>query len=136
MRFYILLLAGAVISAIVFNVAADEAYNIPKDKIDPAAIYWGDPSEFRNPALVDYTALIESTPEYKEIKKKKLSSSDPASWILMSDAADRVTGAIVRVAKETEYDLICAKEYWKDLELDVSAADITMQVKEAIEKKD
>jgi hypothetical protein len=136
MRPYILLLLGALLSATVLNVAADEAYSIPKDKIDPAAIYWGDPSEFRNPAHVDYTALIESTPEFKEMKKKKLSSSDPASWILMSDAADRVTSAIVRAAKDTEYDLICAEEYWKDLELDIPAADVTMQVKEQIEKKD
>jgi len=136
MRPYILILLGALVSATVFNVAAEEPYSIPKDKIDPAAIYWGDPSEFRNAAYVDYTALIKATPEFKEMKKKKLSSSDPASWILMSDAADRVTSAIVRVARDSEYDLICAGEYWKDLELDVPASDITMQVKEQIEKND
>jgi len=136
MRFYTLLLLGALISGVVFNLAADEVYSIPKEKLDPAAIYWGDPSGFGNPACVDYNALIECTPECKEMKKKKLSSSDPASWILMSDAADRVSGAIARVAKDKDYDLICAKEYWKDLKLGVTAPDITGLVKKQIEEKE
>ena len=120
----------------VFEVAAEETYTIPAEKVDHGAIYWGDPSSFTKPAYVDYTALIESTPEYKEIKKKKLSSSDPASWILMSDAADRVAGAIDYVAKEEGYDLICAKQYWTKLELGVKAPDITKLVKENLIKKD
>jgi hypothetical protein len=127
---------AALLAVAVFTVAAGEVYSIPKDKIDAAAIYWGDPSEFTNPACVNYTALIESTPEYKEMKKKKLSSSDPASWILMSDAADRVSSAIVRFAKQASYDLICSKEYWQGLKIGVAAPDITSKVKENIEKKE
>ena len=136
MRFYTLPLAVALVATAIVNVGADETYSIPEDKREPGAIYWGDPSAFTNPACVDYTALIESTPEYKDMKKRKLSSSDPASWILMSDAADRVSSAIAYVAKDKEYDLICAAEYWEELNLGVSAQDITKLVKETIEKKD
>lgn len=128
--FPLLLLAGVVCNL----AAAEEICTIPNDKVNKGAIYWGDPSRFAKPAYVDYDALIQSTPECKEMKKKKLSSSDPASWILMSDAADRVGKAIAHVAKDKKYDFICAKEYWKKLKLDVKAPDITKLVKEIIGK--
>lgn len=118
--------------ALALELAAEDTYSIPADKVDSGAIFWGDASGFAKPAYVDYKALIQSTPEYKEMKKKKLSSSDPASWILMSDAADRVATAINDVAKDEGYDLICEKQYWLKLEIGARAKDITALVKKKI----
>ena len=124
------------IVVLVPELAAEDTHSIPAEKVDCGAICWGDASGFAKPAYVDYKALIASTPEYKEMKKKKLSSSDPASWILMSKAADRVASAINEVAKDTGYDLICEKQYWTKMELGVRAPDITRLVRAKIAQEE
>jgi len=121
--------------AVAFPHVAEALYSIPTDEVDKCAIYWGDSSGFTKPAYVDYNVLIESTAEYKQIKQDKLSSTEPRCWILMADAADKVAGAINRIAKGKGYDLVCAKDYWNDLQLEVKAEDITDLVKEKITEK-
>lgn len=132
MRALISLTCCALTGVMVCATTVEGVHGIPKGKLKSASIYWGKPSAFTKVATVKYDVLIKSTPEYQEIKKKKLKSSDAASWILMSDATDRVRGAIAGVAKGKKYDLVCAKAYWDSLKLNVRSSDITKTVQRKV----
>ncbi|MFA6241449.1 MAG: hypothetical protein WC655_10990 [Candidatus Hydrogenedentales bacterium] len=119
---------------IVTSVALAEMQSIPADQLDPQKIYWGTASGFEKPSEVQYDELIKETPEYKELKKKKIERGTGKYWILMSQASDRVVKAISQVGQETEYDLIAAQGYLGGLKPPIAAEDITPLVLEVMNK--
>ncbi len=119
---------------IVTSVALAEMYSIPADQLDPQKIYWGTASGFEKPSEVQYDELIKETPEYKELKKKKIERGTGKYWILMSQASDRVVKAISQVGQETEYDLIAAHGYLGGLKPPIPAEDITPLILEVMNK--
>jgi len=106
-------------------VALAEIQSIPEDQIDPQKLYWGAATGFEKAGEVDYDAVVKATPEYKELKKKKIERGTGKYWILMSQASDRTTRAISQVGQNTDYDLIAAQGYLGGLEPAIAAEDIT-----------
>ena len=126
------------LSAIAFLIAvpaiAVAAQSIPDTQVDTSRVYYGSTAGFENPAEVDTQLVLESTPEYQEIVKKKLDSGPGKYWILISEGTDRVHRAISDVGKVKDYDLITEKGYLGKLDPPVACADITARVLDAIEK--
>jgi hypothetical protein len=97
-------------------------------------VYWGVATGFEKPGEVQYDEIIKATPEYKELKKKKIERGTGKYWILMSQASDRAVKAISQVGQETEYDLIAAQGYLGSLKPPIPADDITQLVLETMNK--
>jgi len=114
-------------AAFVFMVASAvaEAYSIPQDKVDTQKVYYGSPAEFERPAEVHYERIVRATPEFEEIRKKKIESGTARYWILISKASDHAVRLISEIGRELEHDLIVAKDYLSELELPVEADDLT-----------
>jgi len=125
-------------AAIIILVAASIplcsfAASIAKDDIEPQKIFWGDPQMFSKPAEIDFVALVESTPEYRTLVNESLESSDARYWILMTQAQERVTRSIIRVARKRRFDLVCEKDYLEPL--GIEAEDITSLVEKDLTGK-
>ncbi len=104
------------------------AKSIDDKQLDPKQIFFGDPKAFDSPAAVDIQTIIETTPEYQEIKRDKIKRGTAKYWILLSKTTDRAIEAIADVAKDEGYDLIAARDYLKDLKPKVAAEDVTKTV--------
>jgi len=109
------------------------AASIAKDDVDPQKIFWGNSQQFSKPAEINLVALIEKTPEYKKLVKEKLDSSGAKYWILMTQAQERVTTSIVRVARAKQFDLVCETGYLGSL--GIEAKDITELVEKDLTGK-
>ncbi|MCX5770702.1 MAG: hypothetical protein NTZ09_10580 [Candidatus Hydrogenedentes bacterium] len=115
---------------------ATTTYSIPVDKIDLQKLYYGNAGGFTKPGNVDYEAIIKATPEYDEVKKKKVEVGTGKYWILLSQASDRAVRAISEVGQETGYDLVAAQGYLGSLEPPIPADDITQLVLAKLTGKD
>lgn len=118
------------------EAAAPAAYTIPADKVDVQKVYYGSASSFTKPGNVNYEAIIKATPEYKEVKKKKVEVGTGKYWILLSQASDRAVRAITEVGQETGYDLIAATGYLGSFEPPIPAEDVTGLVLAKLTGKD
>lgn len=102
---------------VVAAIAAGIVHSQFRDKERKVNTYYGDPANFERPVCVVYQRLIEATPEHQELTKlldeNSIDRNDPQASELMSEAADRVAGAIAKFAEENECDLVCELEYWK-----------------------
>jgi len=78
----------------------------PKVTIDEAEIYYGDPSDFKKPAVVDVDRVYMSIPEYKEIIDRDMDDSKPRYLMLMRAASKKFRTALKKAAKAKGYDLI------------------------------
>ena len=78
----------------------------PKVTIDESAIYYGNPADFRKPAVVDVDRVYMSIPEYKEIIDRELDRSKPRYLMLMRTASKKFRAALKKAAKAKKYDLI------------------------------
>lgn len=78
----------------------------PKVTIDEAEIYFGDPSDFKKPAVVDVDEVYMSIPEYKEIIDRDMDDSKPRYLMLMRAASKKFRTALKKAAKAKGYDLI------------------------------
>ena len=107
---------------------ATVTYSIPADKIEVQKLYFGNAGSFTKPGNVDYEAVIKATPEYDEVRKKKVEVGTGKYWILLSQASDRAVKAIAEVGQETGYDLVAAQGYLGTLEPPIPADDITQLV--------
>jgi hypothetical protein len=112
----------------VGTMAMAEAYTIPPEKVDGQKIYWGTAANFEKPGEVSYEAVVKATPEYAEIKKKKVERGTAKYWILMSQASEHAVQLIAEVGEESNYDLISAQGYLAELDPPVPAEDITKLV--------
>ncbi len=111
------------------------AQAIPKDKVDLTMIYWGNASGFEKAGSVKMDKIIKSTPEYDQIKSKKIERGTGKYWILLSGATDRAKEAIVKTADETDYDFIAAKDYLEQLDPKIEFEDITDLIVAKIEDR-
>jgi hypothetical protein len=126
------IVAGAAVASIAM-IAFAEIYSIPEDQIQSQKVYWGAATGFEKPGEVDYDSVVKATPEYKELKKKKIERGTGKYWILMSQASDRTTRAIAQVGQNTEYDLIVAQGYLASLEPAIPSEDITDLILQELE---
>lgn len=121
---YVFVCASLVVS-LNSAIAADSTYSIPADKINIQKVYYGTASGFEKAGKVDFTSVIKATPEYTEIKQKRIARGTGAYWILMSEATQRAARAISDVGHETGYDFIAAQAYMGGLEPTIPSEDIT-----------
>ncbi|MHC4470294.1 MAG: OmpH family outer membrane protein [Planctomycetota bacterium] len=84
----------------------DKEKKKPKVEINEAEIYLGDPKSFKKPAVVDVDKVYAEIPEYKEIRDRKMDSSNPRYLFLMRAASDKFRAALEAVSKKHGYDLI------------------------------
>jgi uncharacterized lipoprotein len=110
------------------GVAFAATYSIPQETVDSSKIYYGEAKGFEKPAEIDYKKIYEETPEYKEIKSKKVSRDTGRYWILNDKANNRVLRAVKAVGDETEYDLIAESGYLGSLETAIPATDVSKNV--------
>lgn len=110
------------------------AESIPEKEVDLGQIYSGSPKDFSNPAEVDLGKVIEATPEYQEITKKRIEPGTGKYWILTQQAKTRALRAVDAVAEDSEYDLIAEKGYLGNLKSPIVAEDITKQVLKELEE--
>jgi len=122
-RKFFLSLATCMFAMVASAVA--EAYSIPLDKLDTQKVYYGSAAHFEKPAEVNYERIVRATPEFEEIRKKRIESGTARYWILISKASDHAVRLISEVGRELEHDLIVAKDYLSDLELPVETDDLT-----------
>ncbi|MCC6696348.1 MAG: hypothetical protein IT365_12020 [Candidatus Hydrogenedentes bacterium] len=127
------LMAGVALVAVT-SLAFAEVFAIPADQIDPKKVYWGEAAGFEKAGEVDYDSVVKATPEYKELKKKKIERGTGKYWILMSQASDRSARAIAQVGQDTEYDLIAAQGYLGSLKPAIPAEDITKLILKQLEQ--
>ena len=52
-----------------------------------------EPSQVSNPAIVDWQALLDATPEVRKLRSEKISEDSPEGIQLLNDATNRVTQA-------------------------------------------
>lgn len=133
------LLAGAtafaatmLLATIAFSASA--TYSIPEDQLDHQKIYFGNSVSFEKPAKIKIDEILKATPEFDEIKKKKVERGTGKYWILVSQAQERSQEAINAVGQETDYDLICEDGYLDALEPAIPSDDITEKILEKLEE--
>ena len=117
-----------VIGPVFLVIASIVAYAdlvIPPQDIELEQIFFGNPASFSNPAEIDVEALTLATPEFKEIKRKKIKKGTGKYWILRSNATDRAHRAIKKLAEELEYDLIANEGYLGELPTPIECDNIT-----------
>ena len=118
-----------------FASAQASTYSIPKEKLQAQKIYFGSAKGFDKPGSVNYEKLIKATPEYAQVKKKRIQAGTGKYWILLSQASDRVVRAISEVGKATDYDFIAAAGYLGSLEPAIAADDVTGLVLAKLKEK-
>jgi hypothetical protein len=121
--------AMTLIIALTLCLAAYAEMVIPPAEIESDQIFYGNAASFSAPAEIDVEALVIATPEYQEIKKKKIDKGTGKYWILRSNATDRAHRAINQLATELEFDLIANESYLGSLSTPIKCENIT---KEAI----
>ncbi len=135
MRIAVIMALGCLV---IVSVVVAETYSIPSEKLDRKMVYWGSAQSFSHAGEMDYQEVIKATPEYEEIKRKKIERGTGRYWILLSQASDRVVRAIGRAGKATHCDLITAEGYLKslDLEQDIETRDVTNVIVGILKGKD
>lgn len=111
------------------------AMAIAPEQMDEQRVFWGDSKKFETPAEVDYKQVVISTPEYGELKKKKVEKGSAKYWILLNNASERAIRTIGEVAVSTKYDLVVDKGFLGALNPPLEGADITGQVLDKLAKK-
>lgn len=119
---------------ILYGVGA-ASLTIPQDKVDEQRIFYGSSMSFERPGSVNYQEIVRSTPEYIEIRDKKIENGTARYWILMSEASNRAVQLISSVGRDSEYDLIVASGYLESLEPPIETEDITKLVLKKLEEK-
>lgn len=92
-----------------------------------------EPRAITNPAKVDYQALLDETPEVKEIKRRKIDPDSAKGIELMTKARRRVLAACEKVRSAKSHCSIWKKIKRRDKQ-DVS--DVTDEVKKEIQASD
>jgi hypothetical protein len=124
------LLAAVLVATPVLAVAA---HTIPSEKVDRQKIFWGNAESFEKPGEVNYAEVIKSTPEYDELRKKKIDRGTARYYYLMSQASERAVRVIVDVGRQTDFDLVAAKGYLASLDEPIEAPDLTEIVLERLQ---
>lgn len=70
----------------------------------PATIRKGD--KFAKPAVLVTTTVFDSIKEWKEIKRRKLTTKDAEYHLLLKTANDKFNTALKRVRQASSYDIV------------------------------
>lgn len=100
-------------------------FTIPADKIDQQKIFWGNADSFEKPGEVCYADVIKATPEYEELRRKRIESGSARYYHLMTQASERAVRVIIEVGRSSEFDLVAMKGYLSELEQPIEAVDLT-----------
>ncbi len=73
---------------------------------DPGKVYYGDPEEFTNPAILTAATVFAKIREWREIQERGLTSQDPEYWILLEKANRKFRRAVHRAAQAAGHDLV------------------------------
>jgi len=125
-----------VVTALLIGPWSALALAIAPEHVDQQRVFWGDPKGFDTPAEVDYRAVVQATPEYSELRKKKVEKGSAKYWILLNNASERALRVIGEVAVSTEYDLVVDKGFLGELTPPLEGKDITSQVLDILAKQD
>lgn len=84
---------------------------VTKEEMPEDKIFYGTYAEkITNPHCFDKTVLLGLTPEWKEIKGKKIDKGTGKYWILLSAANDRVDKQINAYTQDAELEFLCDRE--------------------------
>ena len=75
--------------------------------------------------LASYADIIKATPEFEELRRKRIESGSARYYHLMTQASERAVRAIIEVGRSSEFDLVAMKGYLATLEEPIEAADLT-----------
>ena len=126
------------IAPLVFILTSVVAYGdfiIPAADIQLEQIFYGNPAGFSKPAEIDVEALMLATPEFQEIRRKKIQKGTGKYWILRSNAADRAHRAIQKLAEDLEYDFIANEGYLGDLPTPIECTNITKKAIKLVKRR-
>lgn len=91
--------------------AKDVTITVTKEEMPEDRIFYGAYAEkITNPRCFDKAVLLGLTPEWKEIKSKRIDKGTGKYWILLSAANDRVDKQINAYTKDAEIDFLCDRE--------------------------
>ena len=76
-------------------------YKIAREKI-----YWGQPENFKKPAVIEAEEIYKQIPAYRKIQEENLEKDDPEYWPLMRKAARSFVSALKKACKSTSHDLV------------------------------
>lgn len=110
---------------ILFSFSSYADFSIPAEEVKVEEIFAGDVTKFSKPAEIDMNALILATPEYQEIKKKKLDKGTGKYWILRNQATERAHKAIILLIEDEEFDLIANEGYLGGLSTPIECENLT-----------
>lgn len=116
------------LTSLVIMFVVGSTYTIPDPEVDVQKVYYGSCSSFKNPAEIDYEEVIRATPEYEQVKKKKIEPGTGKYWILLSQASDRVVKCVGAVAGENGFDLIASLGYLEGLKKPIPSKNATQAV--------
>jgi len=108
------------------------AHCVPEKQQDPTCLYHGSLDSFENAGEVVLGEVVQATPEYKSIGKKKIKRGTGEYWILMEKASSRALRAVESFAGDSDYDLIVASGYLGSVDPAIPAEDVTKQVIESM----
>ena len=97
---------AVVLLVVVLTSSLVSAKGRPKTRINEADIYFGDPGDFKKPAVVDVDAVYAKIPEYRRIVEKNMHRDNPLYQILLTRASERFRKALSKCARLRGYDLI------------------------------
>lgn len=74
--------------------------------VEPSAVYFGNPRQFKKPATVDADRVYRAIPEYQEILEKNLTDRDVRYHFLLRKASEKFAAAVRSAAQDGGYDLV------------------------------
>jgi len=77
-----------------------------RPEFDEKRIYLGDPATFKKPGVANLDRVYAAIPEYREVRRKKLTVKHPRYLFLMRAASNRFLASLEAVLKKDGYDLI------------------------------
>ncbi len=72
-------------------------------------VYYGKLADAKKPAELVAKTVFAEIPEYKKIKEKGLTETDPEYWILLAKANEKFYAAVKKVGDADKYDVIVEK---------------------------
>lgn len=120
-------------SAIVIALGALLGVNHPPPADIPplAVIYYGKLEGAKAPAQVTASRIFDQIPEYKQIKEKGLTSSDPEYFILLNKANEKFFEAVRKAAGQASCDVVVEAGSTK---IEGTVTDLTQKAVESIPK--
>lgn len=117
------ILLGAVLLALVPVQSVEASVRTSQDAtaIEPGGKDWivkaennicglSDANQLSNPVVVDFSALLDATPEYKKMKDQKISPTSPEGIKLNNEAVNRIATQCETVRAANGYCSV-----WKEI---------------------